>query len=410
MTKKQKRYSKVDGYTGIYKDSKNDTFLARKKINGKEYSRTFDRISDASRWKRDFHPSIPDNFRSRETVKISNKKEKFTVEVEKRNKVEDFENGRDYGMSFGDLVKAYFEKKLPSLAFSSREAVEYKLSFFKELHKVPLININHFYLDRFMTKKVAEFKKICTSRRCNFDNELDALKAILNWYRVNYDPSFFNPVLQRHKDMGVIKVKNKKNKKMKPEQILMFFDALEGIWKDLAITQFYIAGRIQEVAGLQVGSVDLKERSILIKDVVVWNRYKHFQELRNVTKNGDTRYVYMNDILRECLERRLRLLDSKSNFLFHLGDGQPLGYRGIQYNYNKALKKCGLFPEFSSTHIMRHSMGTITRMVTGNLDAAQAVTGHKDIRMVQHYANLPSTANKDAVNQVEDYLEKLKLA
>ena len=57
---------------------------------------------------------------------------------------------------------------------------------------------------------------------------------------------------------------------------------------------------------------------------------------------------------------------------------------------------------------MRHTMGTITRMVTGNLDAAQAVTGHKDIRMVQHYANLPSEANKKAVNQVGDFLKNLK--
>ena len=60
----------------------------------------------------------------------------------------------------------------------------------------------------------------------------------------------------------------------------------------------------------------------------------------------------------------------------------------IQYQYNNALKRAGLFPKFSSTHIMRHSMGTITRMVTGSMDSAQAVTGHKDIKMAQHYSSM----------------------
>ena len=406
MTKKNKRYIKLEGHKGIYKDTKNDSYLVRKKINGKEYSKSFTKISEATRWKRDFHPSIPENLRRTETVSGNSIHGKFSFEVEKPNKVEDFQNGRDYGMSFGDLLQNYYEKKLPCLAASTREVMKWKLSMFSELESTALININHFFLDRFMAKKVAEYKKIQT-RRCNFNNELSALKVVLNWYRENYDPSFFNPVLQRHKDMGILKPLEKKKKKMKAEDILKFFEALEGVYKDLAIFQFFVAGRVQEAAGIQLSSIDFDERSILIKDVVVWDRAKNFVELRSVPKNGDIRYVYMNDNLLEVLERRFTQAQDDCGYIFHIG-GQPLSYRSIQYNYNKALKKCGLYPEYSSTHFMRHSMGTITRMVTGNLDAAQAVTGHKDIRMVQHYANLPSEANKKAVNQVGDFLKSLK--
>src|SRR3989339_223511 len=79
--------------------------------------------------------------------------------------------------------------------------------------------------------------------------------------------------------------------------------------------------------------------------------------------------------------------------------------KALQFNH--ALKKAGLFPEYSATHIMRHSMGTITRKVTGSLDAAQAVTGHKDIKMVQHYAAMPSEANRKAVNDVERFMATL---
>ena len=69
-------------------------------------------------------------------------------------------------------------------------------------------------------------------------------------------------------------------------------------------------------------------------------------------------------------------------------------YRNVQDNYNKALKKCDLFPKFSSTHIMKHSIASITRKVTGNLDSTQAVTGRKDRRMVEHYAGSPDSKQK----------------
>ncbi len=51
---------------------------------------------------------------------------------------------------------------------------------------------------------------------------------------------------------------------------------------------------------------------------------------------------------------------------------------------------------------MRHSMATITRMVTGSLDATQAVTGHRDQKLVQHYATLPTTAQTTAAQNVEN--------
>lgn len=408
MTKKTKRYIKVKSSKGIYQDTKAQNFLARKVIDGKEYSKSFSKLADAKRWRHHYHPSLPDDFEIKKKVKLGVKSGQFfEVEVDDELKIEEFLNGRNLGMNFGDLVKSYKEKRLPSLSFSSQETLHLKLKFFKDIYETPLIQINHFYLDKYVAKKVKEQKANPTRHRYSFTEELRILKTILNWYRNNYDPSFFNPVLPRHKDMGVIKKREKPQKKMKPNEIMMFFDALEGIWRDFAMTQFYLAGRVQEVAGLQTTSVNLDERSILIKDVVVWNRNKKFVELKNVTKNGDIRYVYMNNILENCLLRRLKNLYPDCLYLFHI-DGKPLEYRSIQYQYNKALKKCGFYPRLSSTHIMRHSMGTITRMVTGNLDAAQAVTGHKDIRMVQHYASLPSQANKDAVNQVENFFKKLE--
>jgi len=52
------------------------------------------------------------------------------------------------------------------------------------------------------------------------------------------------------------------------------------------------------------------------------------------------------------------------DFVFH-NDGEPINYRRIQYRYNKALKRAGLFPEFKATHILRKAMANIVRQNMG---------------------------------------------
>ena len=79
------------------------------------------------------------------------------------------------------------------------------------------------------------------------------MKAILNWYRENYDVMFVVPVLKRHFVAGVIVKKiNKAKPKMSPEQSVRFFESLD-IWeygKIFAVFHFYMAGgwssRIQQ--------------------------------------------------------------------------------------------------------------------------------------------------------------------
>ena len=51
-------------------------------------------------------------------------------------------------------------------------------------------------------------------------------------------------------------------------------------------------------------------------------------------------------------------------------------------------------------------MATLTRAVTGSLDSAQAVTGHKDMKLAQHYAGLQKDENKKALLAVEGYLNE----
>ena len=137
-----------------------------------------------------------------------------------------------------------------------------------------------------------------------------------------------------------------------------------------------------------------------------WNKKKQFVELKGHTKNGQSRCAYLNDTLLEIFERKLKTLPPNCSFLFH-DEGKAIGYSKIQHAYNKALRKVGLGDTFSSTHIMRHSMATVTRLVTGSLEATQAVTGHKDQKLVQHYASMPTTVQTTDVKNVEGFMNEL---
>lgn len=116
----------------------------------------------------------------------------------------------------------------------------------------------------------------------------------------------------------------------------------------------------------------------------------------------------MTDSIYKVLSERIKTIPKNCTFIFNK-KGDPLNYRRIQYNYDKALKMCGLGDKYSGTHFMRHSMASITRNLTGSIDYTQAVTGHKDIRYVQHYAGTPDSKQEIAVTEVENFMKKIKI-
>lgn len=392
------RYKKLDNYKGIKKDLNNGRYLAIKYLNGKQFSKKFDNLKDAIQWRTNFHPSasvkvkIDDN----ETISLQNLiSKKSTIKL----------NGEDLGYSFRDIWELYKKIYLSSLEKSSYDHRVRKAKFFEPLMDYKMVEITAPLIDLFMAES-KEYAIKTNSKRQNFNDDLKCLKAFLNWYRENYDALFVNPVLPRHKQAGIIKKISKKSKKLKAKELIAFFNELSPFWRDFAECQFYMGARVSEVAGLQVDSVDMKEKEIKVQYVSVWSyETKKFDYLKECTKNGEISYASMNLKLEEILKRRLE--SAFNGFLFHI-NGEPLTYRQIQYQYNQALKKAGLGDKYSSTHIMRHSMGTITRRVTGSVDMAQAVTRHKDIQVAQQYASLPTDANKKAVNDVFEYLDAIE--
>lgn len=391
------RYVKIKDSKGIRKDTITNSYLATKYINGKEYSKTFKSLKKAINWRMNFHPSVP------EPILEKKVEQRFNI-VESMRTTSKL-NGEDLGYTFKNVWDLYQKSHFPLLEKSSRERHLSKEAQIAPLMNFSMVEMTASLID-WLVGQIKERAIKDKSNRYNFDNELVFLKSFFNWYRENYDALFVNPVLKRHFAAGVIKKVVRKSKKLRPEELVSFFKELNPFWRDFAETQFYMGARVGEVAGLQAESVYLGDKEIRVQHTAVFSyQTKKFDYLKEYPKNGEISYASMNKRLCEIMTRRLPL--SIKGFIFH-NSGEPFSYRQIQYQYNSALKRAGLADKYSSTHIMRHSMGTITRRVTGSADMAQAVTRHKDIQVAQQYASVPTEANRKAVDEVFQFMSRME--
>ena len=130
---------------------------------------------------------------------------------------------------------------------------------------------------------------------------------------------------------------------------------------------------------------------------------KTFIELKPFPKNKEPRAVYITDEIMEILEHRLAFKSSNCDYVFHV-ETNPLNYGTIQLNYRDAQRK-GKLP-YSGTHILRHGMATLARKVGGGLDAVIAMTGHKDIKLADHYSKCDEEDQKEVSLKIMDYIKK----
>ena len=371
-----KKYKKTQ-HAGIRKVLSSGTYEASKKIKGKTYSKTFKSIRDAQLWRNTFNP---------------------------------FEESKDQdkGMLFEELWRRYEEAYFPEIELSSQGIKRQKIKvFMSDLKELGVKEITPDFLDHLIKKKKKLAISNPLSKRCNFNKAIDEVKAVLNWYRENFDYRFRNPIMKRHYTLGIIRKPVTREKVLQQDQLISFFKSFDKpVYLDFAIVQFFCAARFGEIAGIQLKNIDLLNKSLLIKEVVVEDQSKKFLELKPYPKNGHPRPVSINsDIFKMAISRRIKNVQEGCNYLFHI-DGKPMGYRKVQSQYNRALKRAGLYPSFSSTHILRYSIASESRRIMGSLDAAQAITGHHSTKMVEHYAKLPTLLQGETVSKVGEELVK----
>ena len=92
--------------------------------------------------------------------------------------------------------------------------------------------------------------------------------------------------------------------------------------------------------------------------------------------------------------------------MFHV-DGKPLNYCTIQSNYKIAQKKSGV--PYTGTHCLRHGMATLAREVGGmGLDSVVAMTGHKDLKIADHYSKIDGEVQKETSLRILEHIQKLQ--
>jgi integrase len=390
------RYEKIKNAVGVRLDTKTGKYNASKKVNGKSYSRNFKTLREAKHWRNNFHPTICPN------PKQSNPYKKASTKA----------NGSDVFITLSEVYEKYNSLYVVTLSPAYQQRKKYCLdNFLYEIMNLKLCDLNPEVLAIHLNKKIEIAKKDKNSQRYNFDRDLKELSAMLNWYNDFIDDSFRNPVKKYHKELGRFKELPDTDRKITPEDFLKFINSFtekQELYKDIAMIQYFTACRINEVAAISPENIDLENRVLLINRGMLWVKGQYPKTKKGV-KTGrsasDEKRVFINDTMFEILNRRLAVTPKDLDVIFH-NHGKYLRYNAIYNNYVKALKAADV--PFTGTHILRHGMATTTRKMLG-IEHAQSVTGHKTRRQLEEYADSDlSSLNKEAVQEVERFLNRRK--
>lgn len=71
-------------------------------------------------------------------------------------------------------------------------------------------------------------------------------------------------------------------------------------------------------------------------------------------------------------------------------------------NYREAQRKSGV--PYTGTHILRHGMAKLARQVGGGLDAVLAMTGHKDLKLADHYSKCTEDDQKHFSEKIMEHI------
>lgn len=382
-------YKKLKGSLGLYKNSVTGNFKARVKIDGKVHQKTFHSLFEAKQWR----CSLNAEPLTKESPPLEN---------------------QPICSSLKHVWQTMQEVHFPTLATSTKAIWIRRYEHWKTIEDLPMDRISPTRITTWVNDLVEYFKLENYSgsgrgkaRRCNLNNELNLFVTIFNWYKESEEfeseaLTLTNPVKRKHKKLGFVRPAPDKRKQISLQDAYLFFEYLQPLYKDLAMLQFFTAGRVGEVAGLQWSNVNLTNRRLLIKNTCVWcMSNKTFVELKPFPKNSEARACYITDEIFDILSRRKAFQVDGNDFVFHV-EGSPLNYGTIQSNHRAAQKKSGV--PYSGTHILRHGMAKLARKVGGGLDAVIAMTGHKDIRLADHYSKCDEDDQKDVSETVMKHI------
>ena len=199
--------------------------------------------------------------------------------------------------------------------------------------------------------------------------EIGALKNIINK----------NPI----DGIQMLKIPQKKYHTLSELEFNMLYEASAYHLKPILLCAYLTGMRRGEIRKLKWSEVDLGEG------------YIHVIE----SKNDEWRSIPIGDVLIEIL-KELKF-NSKSDYVFTTQDGKPFTSRkSWDGAFNNAIRRSGI--DKCTFHELRHTF--VSNLIVREKEdyaTVMAISGHKDIRMLQRYSHTNEDAKKKAINKLE---------
>jgi integrase len=313
-------------------------------------------------------------------------------------------------MTFGEVFSRYREERAPQLRASTQQtqAIRFKYLVDSPISVVRMADFEARTIDAWFQWLRSQLTAINPGRR-NFRQEFNLLRAVLNWYRDFLNANFVVPIVKRHRQAVYFKAvaPRRPDYFIRPEDIDRWLRWLKEnrsnpVYWRLGLFLTHTGARVGEACGLLWDAIDFDNEIASVIRTVWWDHNTKRPKLQNCTKNDESvRILRLSAPIVRVL-KEAKLSSGGNGPVFADRSGELLKYSAIQSAFNAGFKALGL--PWRSTHICRHSFGTLALKATRDLSSVQAAMGHRDIRETQRYAKVVALADGVANHKTADLI------
>lgn len=226
-----------------------------------------------------------------------------------------------------------------------------------------------------------------------------------------FDKAIDNDLIYKNvaKNIKIKRHKSKEKQVISPEVInCLKLHSHDNEKAFMIIFLIYTGLRRGEITALTKNDIDFDNKIITINKSA---KFPHNQPIIKSTKNEETRYIPIFDIIYDDLKD---FVQTKKDYIFTTANGKIMTavclkrkLESINLFLNKELNKENEeMIDYSITlHQTRHTFASILHDAGIDVKQAQKWTGHKDIRvLLDTYTHLDKNQNSLAINKVNDFL------
>ncbi|MGK5087924.1 site-specific integrase [Bdellovibrionota bacterium FG-2] len=296
---------------------------------------------------------------------------------------------------FVDLVERWKNDWLPHKAISTQIRYQSYVKHFKYFWNMSVEKIEPTDIDGWIAYlKRPEYLVQGNPTRCDYHHEFSVLRRIFNYYASRFNRNYRQPFIPEHRRMLKVKEKTKVEKDLTVAEVQLFISKLREMVMGtrfevtyyVALTQYAIYSRVQEVAALHYEDFHFGRNEIVINKKAIWPRMKGMKPFIEAgAKTNGGKKIPMSALARRVVQEWALKSGTRTGLLFQM-NGKMLTYRQIDERYTQALRAAGL--PFTSTHVLRHASLTEFYDSCKDLLQTQKVAGHRDLRATTRYAKV----------------------